>query len=123
MPIREFLDGRFRIDRVLKGIVRAPCGAKYRGRGKPMEVHRSETKYGRSVQLVHRGLKVAFAPGAAKGQLFVKRLPAQRHFGYQDIGVIIPKILKTAPRVQLYRMEPGNTHLGAGNWDECFRIK
>src|ERR1700731_1548497 len=120
MPVGEFLDGCLRIDRVLKLIGRAPGGAKYRGRGKPGEVRRSETKDGRSVQLVHRGLNEAFAPGAAKGQLVVKRLPAQRHFGYHCIGVVVPKILKTPPSVQLHRMEPPNTHLGASNWDECF---
>src|SRR4029077_3327175 len=47
----------------------------------------------------------------------------QRHFWYHCICVIIPPILKTAPSVELQRIEPGNTHLGASNWDECFGIK
>src|SRR5216683_751261 len=88
-----------------------------------MEVRRSETKDCRSIQLGHRRLKEAFAPGAANGQLLVKRLPAQRHLWHQHICVIIPKILKSCPGIELQRMQPRDTHLGANNWDECFSIK
>src|SRR6266446_6275537 len=123
MPVGGLFDGCFRIGHVLKRIGRAIWGAKLRSRSKPMEVRRSGTEDCRSIQLGHRGLKKAFAPGAANGQLFVKRLPAQRHFGYQYICVIIPKILKTSPGVELHRMQPRNTHLRASNWDECFRVK
>src|SRR5258708_23125657 len=123
MPVGEFLDGCFRIGHALLGIGRAPRSAKYRRRSEPMEAHRPETKDCRSSQLGQRGLKEAFAPGAANGKLFVKRLPAQRHFGYHCICVIIPPILKTAPGVELQRIEPGNTHRGASNWDECFGLK
>src|ERR1700730_7839861 len=74
----------------------------------------------RPIQLDHRRLKEAFAPGAADGELFINWLPAHSHLRYKCVGVIVSPILKTRSNIYLQRMEARNTHLRPKNWNPCF---
>src|SRR5207249_7125212 len=117
--VGELLDGCFRVGHVLDCSRWSLCCSR---RAKPDEVHRPQQEPFRSIQLDHRGLKEAFTPGAANGQLFVKRLPAHPHLRYRRIGIIIPPLLIADSARELQRIEPRYVKLGAENWNERFRI-
>ncbi len=89
IPVRKLLDGCFRIGHALLQIVRVPLRTKYRYRGKCITPDRPKKEPCRSKQLDQRGLQESFTPGAANGQLFVKRLPAYPHLGYSCVCIVI----------------------------------
>src|SRR5438552_3832710 len=129
--VGEILDACFRIGGVLAG--RVSGRARYnssrntnesiRARSTCQAPDRPQNEPFRSEQLDQRGLKEAFTPGAANGQLFVEWLPAHPHLGYECIRIIILKHLVAVPARDLQRVEPRDAHFRTEDWNEYFRIK
>src|SRR5215471_19262994 len=91
-------------------------------RRKSNKVRRRECENCGSKQLLQGRLKEAFSPGAANGQLLVKRLPAKPDLGHRCIRIVIQPLIVPYSGCDLQGVEARYVPLGTEDWNECFRI-
>src|SRR5881398_2816001 len=120
--VGKLLDGFFRIGYLLDFVGRAPARTKHRHGSTCSTPDRRQKESFRSEQLHHGRLKEAFAPGAAKSEALVKRLPAKPNLGHRRVGVVVQPLVVPDTGREFQRVKAGYVPLRAENRNERFRI-